>query len=46
MPKNVKKKFIIYSGHDTQIANVLVHMFPNRPMNGVNYADNIVFELH
>lgn len=36
---------MIYSAHDTQIANLLTHLAPNFNYTEITYASNIKFEL-
>ena len=38
-------KYLIYSGHDQQIANILDHMLPNFNYNYVKYAASLTMEL-
>ena len=44
-PDDKSIKYMIYSAHDTQIANLLTHFVPNFNYTEVKYAAHFKFEL-
>jgi hypothetical protein len=41
----LNKSFLIYSAHDTNVANIVNQIFPNFNFTFVPYASSIIFEV-
>lgn len=38
--------FLIYSAHDTNVANIINQIFPNFNFTFIPYASNLIFEVY